>query len=94
MIPARSKRMTVAQLKEQMDRRFTMVDQRFDAIDDRFDRLTSGMDAGFASLHDKMNAILRALTNRDDHQQKVLNEHEERLRDLERGQRARNNIPG
>jgi len=88
MIPARSKRMTVSHLKEQMDRRFKTVHQRFDAIDDRFDRLTSTMDAGFASLHDKMNSILRALTNQDHHQQDLLNEHEERLRDLERWQRA------
>jgi hypothetical protein len=37
MIRNRSRRMTVAQLKERMDARFNVVDQRFDAIDQRFD---------------------------------------------------------
>ena len=41
------------------------------------------MDTGFGSLHDKLNAILRALTTRDDHQQHIIEEHEKRLRDLE-----------
>ena len=82
MIRRRSRRMTVAQLKERMDARFTAVDhrfevdQRFDAVDKRFDQLTVRMDAGFSSMHDKLNAILQVLTTRDDHPQKILNEHE------------------
>ena len=104
MIRRRSRRMTVAQLKERMDARFTAVDQRFeavdqrfdavdqrfealdrrfDAVDKRFDQLTVRMDAGFSSMHDTLNAILQVLTTRDDHQQEILNEHEDRLRDLE-----------
>ncbi len=82
--------MTVAQLTERMDarfkavdKRFKMVDKRFDAVDERFDRLTARMDAGFLSLHDKLNAILRALNATDDNQQKILHEHEHRLNDLE-----------
>ena len=87
--------MTVAHLKERMDQRFKAVDQRFhavdrrfDTVDVRFDRLTARMDAGFSSLHDKLNAILQALSTTDDHQQKILNEHEDRLEDLEAGGNA------
>ena len=87
--------MTVAQLKEGMDARFTAVDHRFeavdqcfDAVDKRFDQLTVRMDAGFTSMHDKLNAILQVLTTRDSHQQKILNEHEDRLRDLETWRRT------
>ena len=97
MIRHRSRRMTVAQLTERMDARFRVVDKRFrmvdkrfeavdhrfDAIDERFDRLTARMDAGFLSLHDKLNAILRALNATDDNQQKIRHDHENRLRDLE-----------
>jgi hypothetical protein len=61
MIRNRSRRMTVAQLKERMDARFKAADKRFDAVDERFDRLTARIDAGFHSMHDKLNAILRAL---------------------------------
>ena len=71
-----------------VDQRFKAVDRRFDTVDVRFDRLTAGMDAGFSSLHDKLNAILQALNARDDHQQKILNEHEDRLKDLEAGGNA------
>ena len=85
MIRHRSRRMTVTQLKDRMDarfktvdRRFRMVDQRFDAVDrrfdavdQRFDQLSLEMDAGFSSMHDKLNAILRALKARDDHQQEI-----------------------
>ena len=72
--------MTVAQLKLQMDR--------------RFDEQTVRMDAGFNSLHDKLNAILQALTTREDHQQKILHEQEDRLGDLETCRRATRDIPG
>ena len=79
--------MTVAQLKERMDarfkavdRRFTAVDKRFDAVDKRFDRLTARMDAGFSSMHDKLNAILNILDKKYRHHEKVLTEHDRRLR--------------
>lgn len=74
MIRASGRRMTVAQLKQQMDR--------------RFDEQRVRMDAGFSSLHDKLNAILRTLNAKDDNQQEVLDEHEERLRDLETWRRT------
>jgi chromosome segregation ATPase len=96
MIRNRSRRMTVAQLKERMDTRFKAVDKRFDAADSRLERLDSHlerldgkMDAGFNSVHDKLNAILRALQATDDYQQQILDEHENRLRDLEASRPAR-----
>jgi hypothetical protein len=81
MIRRRSTRMTVAQLKERMD-------ARFEAVDKRFDEQRIQIDAGFSSMHDKLNAILRALNTRDDHQQQIVDEHEERLRDLEAWRRT------
>ena len=50
--------MTVVQLKQQIDR--------------RFDEQRVRLDAGFTSLHDKLNAILRTLKSKDDNQQEVL----------------------
>jgi uncharacterized protein YdcH (DUF465 family) len=45
-------------------------------------------------LHDKLNAILRVLKARDDHQQEIFDEHEDRLSDLETWRRATRDIPG
>jgi hypothetical protein len=42
------------------------------------------MDAGFNSMHDKLNAILRILDEKYQHHEKVLTEHDRRLSDLER----------
>lgn len=70
--------MTVAQLKQQMDR--------------RFDEQRVRMDAGFSSLHDKMNAILLILDKKSDHHFQILHEHEERLCDLEAWQRTTRDI--
>jgi hypothetical protein len=96
MIAQRSRRMTVAYLKERMDRRFKAVDQRFkavdkrfNAVDARFDRLTARVDAGFVSVHEKLNAILHVLDDEYEHHREILNNHEERLKDLEADRRAR-----
>jgi hypothetical protein len=89
MIRNRSRRMTVVQLKERMDTRFKAVDKRFDAADSHLERLDGKMDAGFNSVHDNLNAILRALQATDDNQPQILNEHEHRLRDLEASRPAR-----
>jgi hypothetical protein len=67
-----------------VDKRFVAVDKRFDDVDKRFDRLTARMDAGFASLHEKLNAMLRVVDDRYTHHGKILSNHEERLEDLER----------
>ena len=70
--------MTVAHLKERMDAGFN--DQRV------------RIEAGFSSMNDKLNAILFALRAKDDHQQEILNEHEERLKDLEAWRRTPQDI--
>ena len=80
MIRRPGQRMTVAQLKQQMDR--------------RFDEQRVRMDAGFTSLHDKLNAILQVLDRKSDHHFNILHEHEERLSDLEAWRRIRQDIPG
>jgi len=103
--------MTVARLQERMDQRFKVVDKRFKAVDKRFDevdkrfehvdarfdRLSARMDAGFRSMHDKLDkltAVLQNLDNKSDHHFKILNEHDERLSDLETWRRTTRNIPG
>lgn len=78
MIRTPGKRMTVAQLKQQMDR--------------RFDEQRVRIDAGFSSLHDKLNAILLILDKKSDHYFKILHEHDERLSDLETWRRTARDI--
>ena len=87
--------MTVARLQERMDQRFKAVDKRFEAIDKRFEsvdqrlgQMTIRMDAGFRSLHDKLNAIVHILDNKNQHHFKIIDEHDERLNDLETWRRA------
>ena len=100
MIRDRTRRMTVARLRERMDarfkavdkrfkavdRRFDAVDKRFDAVDRRFDKVDRRfdlIDGRFDSINDKLNAILRIIDQNHKHQTKVMDEHDQRLNDLE-----------
>ena len=87
--------MTVAQLKKHMDnrfktverrtnRRFAAVDARFDGIDARLDRTDARMAVGFESLDAKFDALFRMLKDEQDHHSSIVDNHEERLKDLER----------
>ena len=80
--------MTVAQLKQRMDRRFADVDQRFDAVDRRFaeleQRLSARIDMRFTSISDKLDSIASQIGKRFEHHDNVLGVHENRLKDLER----------
>ena len=74
-----------------VDARFDAVDARFDAVDKRFDAMAAASDARFGrvdrnieAIGEKLDTITRTLHGRCDHQQKVANEHEDRLKDLER----------
>ena len=84
--------MTVAQLRQRMDTRFDAVDKRFKAVDERFDSLEKSLgariDARFGSLNDKLTSILRILDDQYKHHFKILNEHENRLKDLEGAHRV------
>jgi chromosome segregation ATPase len=73
---------------EAVDKRFEAVDKRFEVVDKRFEKLTARMDAGFLSLHEKLNVVLRVLDDKYEHHRKILNNHEERLNDLEGGRPA------
>ena len=90
--------MTVASLKQSMDRRFTRlerrmhrqfvsVDKRLAAVDRRFDdldaRLTARIDMRFESLSERIDAVLAQTTAMRDQFVRVANEHEYRIRDLE-----------
>jgi hypothetical protein len=107
MIPNRSKRMTIAQLKERMDSRFRATDARFDAVDARFDAVDARFDAVDArfeainarfdsldaqfrrlfrsveSLAQKVGANRQGLADGLEHFDRVLTEHDKRIRDLE-----------
>ena len=87
--------MTIAHLKKRMDvrfrtldkrlnRQFASVDARFDAVDARLDRMEARSDARFDSIGDKLDALFRNLKDTQDHHTKIVNDHEERLKDLER----------
>lgn len=92
MIRNRSKRMTVAQLRQSMDRRFETVDKRFEAVDKRFDRLEGSLGVGFESLHAKMDSLFRSLTQDFNHHQKIVELYEKRLHDLEEAEDRRTGV--
>ena len=95
---------TVDKRFEAVDKRFDAVDKRFDAVDKRFvqvdkrfHHLNAKMDAGLRSMHDKLDkltAVLQNLDNKSDHHFKILNEHDERISDLETWRRTTRNIAG
>ena len=91
-------RMTIAQLMKRMDARFKTFERRmtsrFDAIDKRFDAMGAASDTRFGrvdrnieALGEKLDTITRILHGRCDHQQKIADEHDDRLKDLERAAR-------
>ena len=91
-------RMTIAQLMKRMDARFKTFERRmtsrFDAVDKRFDALGAASDTRFGrvdrnieALGEKLDTITRILHGRCDHQQKIADEHDDRLKDLERAAR-------
>jgi len=91
-------RMTIAQLMKRMDARFKTFERRmtsrFDAVDKRFDALGAAGDTRFGrvdrnieALGEKLDTITRILHGRCDHQQKIADEHDDRLKDLERAAR-------
>lgn len=98
MIRNRSKRMTVVQLKQRMDRRFDSVDKRFDVVEKRFDAVDqrfadadkrfAAIDRGLISIGDKLDSITRRLDGDIRDHRRIFDEHEERLKDLEGGHRA------
>jgi len=97
MIPNRSKRMTIAQLKERMDSRFRATDARsdarFDTVDARLEAINArfdSLDAQFRrlfrsveSLAQKVGSNTQGLTDGLKHCDRVLSEHDKRIRDLE-----------
>ena len=87
---------SVKQRFRAIDRRFKAVDQRFDAVDRRLNDMEASLRAqigGVArqieSLGDKMGTMIRILDETVKEQGRALDEHEERLKDLERGYAAR-----
>ena len=92
-------RMTIAALGKRIDGRFRRAERRtaarFDAVDKRFDAMGAAIDARFGqvdrnieSIGEKLDWIVRTLRDNYQHQQKTLDEHEDRLKDLERASRA------
>jgi hypothetical protein len=90
MIRRSRPRMTIAQLKQHMDRRFDRL-QRTKANKVDLVRTNDDTRAGFAnvnrqldSLNEKIDGILRAFSDKYNHHVNVLNGHNERISDLER----------
>lgn len=74
-----------------IDARFEAVDARFDAMDARFDSAERRADVRMGTLErrldsvdDKLDAIIGILRDGLQHHQRILDEHETRLNDLER----------
>ena len=83
-------------LQRRMNARFSAVDLRFDAMDRRFDEIGRTHDTRFASverhllsLGEKLDSIGRRLEDQRKTHWKILNEHEDQLKDLEAAERAR-----
>jgi len=72
---------------EAIDQRFEAIDRRFEAVDKRFDdlevRLTARIDMRFESLSEKIDVVLTQTRAMRDQFERVADEHEHRLRDLE-----------
>jgi hypothetical protein len=99
----RSLRMTVAQLKKRMDGRFNRVERLLRQIGPGLDEMRRGLGemsvshrARFASLErrlisldDKLDSITKRLDDKIEHHWIAVNEHEDRLRELEAAERAR-----
>jgi ribosomal protein L44E len=86
MIPDRTTRMTVARLKQRMDSRFNAVDRRFSAVDRRFDavdRRFDAVDRRFDSIEKKLDVILATVKAQYEHHSRILDEHHDRISDLE-----------
>jgi hypothetical protein len=78
-----------------VDARFEAVDRRFDAIDARFGSMEAAIERRFAqtdrkveSLGEKLDRIAGILDNKCRHQQQALDEHEDRIKDIERAARG------
>jgi hypothetical protein len=91
----RRARMTIAHLQKRMDvrfktldrrlsRRFASVGARFDGIDARLDRMDRHMDARFDSMGAKLDALVLTVKDGQEHLTRIVNNHEDRLNDLER----------
>ena len=85
MIRNSSKRMTVARLKQRMDRRFNEVDKRFENLEAR---LIRRIDMRFESIADKLDSIAISIDGRLNHHTHILDEPEERLKELEADARS------
>jgi chromosome segregation ATPase len=72
---------------EQVDTRFTQVDRRFEQVDARFDRLEARMQAGFESVHDQINAVMRVMSANHTEYLRHFDLIEKRLQDLEEWRR-------
>jgi hypothetical protein len=72
----------------QMDARFEAVqaqmDARFEAVQAQMDARFGRVDNRFDSLDQKLDAIVRMLSEKHVQHERVLDEHERRIRDLER----------
>ena len=86
--------MTIAQLMKRMDARFKTFERRmtsrFDAVDARFDAVDARfgrVDRKIEAIGEKLDTITRILHGRCDHQQQIADEHDNRLKDLERAAR-------
>jgi chromosome segregation ATPase len=71
-----------------VEARLAGLEGRFDAMDARLDRTDARMAAGFESLDAKLDALFRMLKDEHDHHTRVVDNHEDRLRDLERATAA------
>jgi hypothetical protein len=81
-----------SRLSREMNARFTGVDRRLEAVDRRLNDMEAalrveigGIARQIESLGDKLGAMIRVLDGTVKEQGRTLDEHEERLKDLERG---------
>jgi chromosome segregation ATPase len=77
-----------------IDQRFDAVDQRFDAVDQRFnavDQRFNAVDRRFDAVNKKLDDILSTIKQHYKHHDRVVDEHDRRLKDLEAWRRTSQN---
>lgn len=72
-----------------MDQRFESIDKRFEAMDQRLDSRFATFERRLVSLNEKLDSIVRRFDDDMKGHWKILNEHEDRLKDLEAAERER-----
>ena len=87
-LPWKTHRQPLQTRREEHGRAIRRVDKRFDAMGAAIDARFWQVNRNIESIGEKLDGIVRTLRGNYQHQQKTLDEHDNRLKGLERAARA------